>query len=579
MSRPIDSSVQNIEEKVDQLYTQAGLFAKGALTYKMLSKEQASLIHSAEQHKPEELFGSNQNKRPLVVAFFGGTGVGKSTLLNRFAGKTIARTGVERPTSREVTIFVHNSIEIRQLPKDFPLDKVNIRQHQDELKREIMWIDMPDIDSVETENLEVVRDWVPYIDVLLYVVSPERYRDDKGWQFLLDQGYKHAWLFVINQWGQGDESVLHDFEAQLQKAGFDQPLIYRTDCLSDKKDDDFDELSQNLLGITNDHTINELDRHGIWNRLLTLQGVLQQQIQSLGEREWFDQLEQMHKKRWSQASRDIFQHLELPIQKSAAKFTKPTFSLIDRFRSKNNNETDDQFEIIPSDQNGWDGRAQTIVEGELDKVVLEADSLGLPAEQIKAGLLKLRLNIEERMNVSMQTGLQQCLANPGNRLHRFVHQILGIMTTSLPVAALAWVAYRVIVVFNVGQGSDYLGANFAIHSFLLVLVAWLIPYLLHKKSRPSLQKAAKKGLENGLFNGLADIEVEISSALSQSRQLHEGLMATGEDLLKASSSIKPVHQVKTGSTLSRMLQKELHSKSGTPKLQHLQHQKGEIPCQ
>ncbi len=562
----MSKAIHNIEEKVDQLYEQADLFAKGALTHKMLSAAQADLINSAEQHKPEELFGSDLDKRPLVVAFFGGTGVGKSTLLNRFAGQTIARTGVERPTSREVTIFVHNSVEIKQLPKDFPLDKVNIRQHQDEIKREIMWIDMPDIDSVETANLEIVRDWVPYIDVLLYVVSPERYRDDKGWQFLLDQGYKHAWLFVVNQWDQGDETVFGDFETQLQKAGFDQPLIYRTDCLSDKNDDDFDQLAQNLLGIANDHTINELDRRGIWNRLQSLQSVLQQQIQSLGDRESFDQLDQMHQKNGSQAAIDIRQHLELPIQKTAAKFTRQSFSLIDRFRSENNNDDHDQAEVMPSDQSSWDSRAQTIVEGLLDKIALEADGLGLPVEQIKNRLNELRTDIEERMDVSMQGGLQQGLANPGNRLHRFVHQLLGILTTLLPVAALAWVAYRVIAVFNVGQSSDYLGANFAIHSFLLVLVVWLIPYLLHKKSRPSLQKAAKKGLENGLNNGLADIDAEISSVLSQSRELQAGLLATGEDLLEACSLIKPAQQEINGSTLSRMLQKELHSKGSTPKL-------------
>ena len=567
-----DNSVRNIEEKVDQLYEQSELFAKGALTYKMLSEAQADLINTTEQHKPEELFGSDIDKRPLVVAFFGGTGVGKSTLLNRFAGQTIARTGVERPTSREVTIFVHNSVEIKQLPKDFPLDKVNIRQHQDETKREIMWIDMPDIDSVETANLEIVRDWIPYIDVLLYVVSPERYRDDKGWQFLLDQGYKHAWLFVINQWdflgggnNGGDESVFRDFESLLQKAGFDQPLIYRTDCLSDNNDD-FHELSKNLLGIANDHTINELDRRGIWNRLQTLQSVLQQQIQSMGERKWFDQLDQTYKKNWSQAAIDIRQHLDLPIQKTAAKFTRPVFSLVDRFRSKNNNLENDQAEIIPTDQKCWDSRAQIITEGVLDKVALEADSLGLPVEQIQERLNELRPGIEKRMNVSLQTGLQQGLANPGNRLHRFVHQLLGILTTLLPVAALVWVAYRVIAVFNVGQSSDYLGANFAIHSFLLVLVAWLIPTLLHKKSRPSLQKAARNGLENGLNNGLAEIDSGINSALSQSRELQAGLLATAEDLLAACSSIKPVQQEITGSTLSRMLQKELHSTDSTPKL-------------
>lgn len=565
----MSSSVHDIEKKVDQLYEQVELFAKGALTYKMLSEKQADLINASEQHKPEDLFGSDQEQRPLVVAFFGGTGVGKSTLLNRFAGQTIARTGVERPTSREVTIFVHRSVEIKQLPEDFPLDKVNIRQHQVEEKKEILWIDMPDIDSVETANLEIVRDWLPYIDVLLYVVSPERYRDDRGWQFLLDQGYNHAWLFVINQWLLGnhgdDESVLRDFESLLQKAGFDQPLIYRTDCKSDRMDDDFDQLQQNLLGLANDHTINELERRGIWLRLQTLRNVLEQQIQWLGEREWLDQLEESYEKIWTQAMTDIRQHLELPILKTAARYKRPTFSLIERFRP-GFDKSHDQKETVSEKLTVWDSRAQVIVEGVLDKMILEADSLGLSVNPFRERLDKIRPGIEEKMNVSLQTGLQQGLATPGSRLQRILHKFLEIMTTLLPVAALAWVAYRVITVFYVGQSSDYLGANFAIHSFLLVLVAWLIPYLLYKKSRPSLEKAAKKGLEQGLSAGLAEIDVEIRSVISQIRQLQNGLLATAEDLLAASNSIKPVQQEVTGTTLSRMLQKELHSTSSTPKL-------------
>jgi Uma2 family endonuclease len=43
----------------------------------------------------------------------------------------------------------------------------------------------------------------PHIDVLVYVVSPERYRDNKAWQLLLAEGGKHAWIFVLNQSDRG----------------------------------------------------------------------------------------------------------------------------------------------------------------------------------------------------------------------------------------------------------------------------------------------------------------------------------------------------------------------------------------
>jgi len=94
---------------------------------------------------PDSLFGQHPS-RPLMVAFMGGSGVGKSTLLNRLAGKAIARTGIERPTSREVTLYHHHSVALQQLPEHLPLSQITVAQHDDEAKKSIIWIDMPDID-------------------------------------------------------------------------------------------------------------------------------------------------------------------------------------------------------------------------------------------------------------------------------------------------------------------------------------------------------------------------------------------------------------------------------------------------
>ena len=76
-------------------------------------------IRAVERRSPADLFGT-AGARQLVVALFGGTGVGKSSLLNRLAGEPIARAGIQRPTSREVTVYVHESVELATLPPELP---------------------------------------------------------------------------------------------------------------------------------------------------------------------------------------------------------------------------------------------------------------------------------------------------------------------------------------------------------------------------------------------------------------------------------------------------------------------------
>ena len=201
----------------------------------------------------------------------GGTGVGKSSLLNRLAGKAIAKSGIARPTSREVTVFYHREVTLPNLP----LCGVTVSHHDDDSQKMMVWIDMPDFDSTDTQNKALVLQWMPYIDMLIYVVSPERYRDEKAWQLLLAQGARHAWLFVLNQWDVGQHAQAEDFEKQLHLAGFDSPLVFKTSCTQTLADDEFASLTQIIGQLATQKTLEQLAYHVQQVRVHALQKQLQ----------------------------------------------------------------------------------------------------------------------------------------------------------------------------------------------------------------------------------------------------------------------------------------------------------------
>jgi hypothetical protein len=60
-----------------------------------------------------------------------------------------------------------------------------------------------------------------------------------------------------------------------------------------------------------------------------------------------------------------------------------------------------------------------------------------------------------------------------------------------------------------------LGLDFAVHSFVLISCAWLLPYLMHRLSKPSLRKAARRGLEQGAAAAIQQSEQELASVLEK----------------------------------------------------------------
>lgn len=504
-----------MEYAYSDLITKIDGWAALALKQGWIDKQLLLSLVNTDDEDANTLF-SQQHSRPLVVAFMGGTGVGKSSLLNKLADQSIARTGVERPTSREVTLYYHQSVSIHHLEENFPLQQIQVSSHTKAVNEKVVWIDMPDFDSTEKKNKGIVMQWLPYVDVLIYVVSPERYRDNKAWQLLLAEGVRHAWLFVMNQWDKGVMAQYDDFKLQLSKAGFDYPLIYKTVC-TEQFDDEFSRLQTTIESLAADKTVEQLEIRSTQQRNKNTGQKLQHCLTSLGNRQAFDELIEKHTVSWSQTEEILNQGFEWPIKQAAQVYSK---------KGVTNKQQENKL---------WDDWAKSRFNDYLDDLILTADQSGLPSTSFRNALSAIRNKAEKIIQTQVVLGCRQSMINPGNVIQRNVLKIAGACEFVLPLVAMVVVGFEVYQEYYDGLFTDeaFLGVNFVVHSLLLILISWLFPFFVSKKMQPSLEKAAINGQYKGLEVAMTTIAMEVKDVINVMQGQHQEIVASLEKLIVA----------------------------------------------
>lgn len=526
---------------------------------------------SLEQRTPADLFADAQ-RRPLVVAFFGGTGVGKSSLLNRLAGEAIARTGVERPTSREVTIYLHESVQLATLPPELPVEQIRVERHRVADRRDVLWIDAPDIDSAHEDNRRLALAWLPHVDLLIYVVSPERYRDDVGWRVLRRRGERHGWMFVLNRWDEGDASQKEDFARMLRGAGFNDPLLLCTSCRQSADEtsaatdmevvsslptpDEFDRIEAAINALVAEHGVRELERLGHRARLLEMREVLNAARQRLGDDEQWKAVHACRTRHWLRTRTALLQGLEWPIRAAASRFAIRQRGLLgevvkavaaakggDAERRgpalRQRAEAPARAEAGSSEpsshavdldtalltQTLWDDWTRDKLAECLDAIEVDVRRSGVAATPLRTQLDATAKQAGRIVLQNVQDRLRAALARPGTSLQRALRRVTGFLMASLPFFALLWVAYNVVSGYyraSTGAG-PYLGTDFAVSSVLLILVAWAVPFVCDRLLRPSLERTALRAMRQGLTEGLDQLGERLREAVSEvARQAGNG---------------------------------------------------------
>lgn len=212
-----------------------------------------------------------------IVALAGGTGSGKSSTFNAISRLTFADVGVRRPTTARVTACAWSDdatplldwLEVdteRRISRGTELDGA-----EEESLAGLILLDLPDHDSIASAHREIVDRILPLVDLLIWVVDPQKYADEALHAGYLQSfvGAEASMIVVLNQIdtvaAAGRDALVADVSRLLREDGL---VGVDVRAVSARTGEGIDELRETLREAVSRRSVaarrlaDELDREG-----------------------------------------------------------------------------------------------------------------------------------------------------------------------------------------------------------------------------------------------------------------------------------------------------------------------------
>lgn len=192
-----------LSERITGL-AQATDIAQGRLDHEAVEEARNILTRAGERR--------SLSADHTVVGFFGATGSGKSTLFNAVVGKNLARTAVRRPTTSQPLAAVWGDQGSQPLldwldvsDRHVVGEPITLTEGKGRKTTNatggLVLLDLPDFDSVTAEHRDIVQRMVGLVDVVVWVVDPQKYADAVLHQDFVQPLARHGavTMAVLNQ--------------------------------------------------------------------------------------------------------------------------------------------------------------------------------------------------------------------------------------------------------------------------------------------------------------------------------------------------------------------------------------------